>query len=393
MIDSSRKGAAVDSFYGTLKVAELSFAKAWQSNNKLTETECNFSDTVTCTNGVNFSSSGSNPKNGKIIINTENFYGEELEFNGYTCTGSLESEYPCRKKGTTKSECFTTTTLEDGTLSINGYDKDCGSDVVIPEEINGKKVTKIARKIDSVECFSNKGLTSVTFPNSLNEIGPWSFSDNKLETVIFPDNLKTIGYASFFNNKITTLAFNQGLLNIENRAFMKNELTNISYPVSIKSVGGGAFAANNFPEAKALMYGIRNGKEDKTILGSYAGKSIDTLTIPNGVKLVDVYAVETVSVNKLIAPSSLEEIGTAAFYGCSLKTAELNEGLKILADDSFGSNLFTQITLPSTIESISNIAFRNTKSLTNIIVKRADGTISNSPWGAVNATVNWTGTN
>ena len=68
MISSSRQGGAEDSFYGTLKAAELSFARAWQSNNELTETECTFSDTVTCTNGVNFSSSGSNPKNGKVII-------------------------------------------------------------------------------------------------------------------------------------------------------------------------------------------------------------------------------------------------------------------------------------------------------------------------------------
>ena len=72
-----------------------------------------------------------------------------------------------------KNNCFTSKVLKDGTLSITDYDKTCGSDVVIPEEIDGYKVTQIADgKYESVSRsftgpFYDKGITSVTFPDTI----------------------------------------------------------------------------------------------------------------------------------------------------------------------------------------------------------------------------------
>lgn len=106
MIDSSRKGSAEDAFYGSIKSAELAWAKALQTNTSLGEASCTFTTddstkktTVSCTNGVEMSISGTPPKSGVINLSkdgaasvTEN----PLSFNGYNCTGS-SSEATCNK--------------------------------------------------------------------------------------------------------------------------------------------------------------------------------------------------------------------------------------------------------------------------------------------------------
>ena len=71
--------------------------------------------------------------------------------------------------------------------------------------------------------------------------------------------------------------------------------------------------------------------------------------------------------------------------------------IEILSDDSSYWGVFdvyckmTTINIPSTIKSIGKNAFGSNKITTINIDKPADS-ISGAPWGATNATVNWTGT-
>ncbi|MDD6489455.1 MAG: leucine-rich repeat protein [Clostridia bacterium] len=64
-------------------------------------------------------------------------------------------------------------TNNDGTVTITGYN---GSDtkLVIPSEIDGKSVTRIISKSQFGSGFT--GLTSVTIPDSVTEIGDHAFS-------------------------------------------------------------------------------------------------------------------------------------------------------------------------------------------------------------------------
>ena len=82
-----------------------------------------------------------------------------------------------------------------------------------------------------------------------------------------------------------------------------------------------------------------------------------------------------------------------AFANYFIKTLTLNEGLEIISDNAFQNNSFTSVTIPSTIKRIGNNIFSQNVALKTISIKRKEGTVGNAPWGATNATVNWTGTN
>ena len=70
-------------------------------------------------------------------------------------------------------------------IEITGYDisnSDCGTDVVIPAEIDGKPVTSIGDN-----AFYVNELTSVVIPGSVKTIGDGAFTDNPLNSLEIQD--------------------------------------------------------------------------------------------------------------------------------------------------------------------------------------------------------------
>ena len=102
MISSSRMGGAEDSFYGTLKAAELGYTKALQSKTDLKGDTCDLSkvsgDKVTCTNGTVIAFTGKVPEKGTIVIDSSgSTIAKEVTLNGYKCYGDLSTKNPCVK--------------------------------------------------------------------------------------------------------------------------------------------------------------------------------------------------------------------------------------------------------------------------------------------------------
>ena len=89
-----------------------------------------------------------------------------------------------------------------------------------------------------------------------------------------------------------------------------------------------------------------------------------------------------------IVITQAEEIGDLAFYENSYTSVDLGNKMKRIGSYGIGYNDSSStptIVIPSTIENIENTAFwflRNGK----LIVKKAEGTISNAPWGIQNST-------
>ena len=90
----------------------------------------------------------------------------------------------------------------------------------------------------------------------------------------------------------------------------------------------------------------------------------------------------------------VKEITAMAFYSSGLKSISMPK-VEMLSS-GYDESIFlhcpmTVINIPSTIKSIGESAFYGSN-LTTITIDRKADAISGSPWGATNATVNWTGT-
>ena len=154
------------------------------------------------------------------------------------------------------------------------YTNGCGSDVIIPSNINGKKAVEIAsnafteagviptgissnKKEYNIQPLYNKkdnyevvplgaasdglGITSVIIPNTVKIIGEGAFRQNKLTSVTIPTSVTSIGDRAFRFNNLTSVIISNSVTSIGEGAFFGNHLTNVTIPNSVTSIGDSAF--------------------------------------------------------------------------------------------------------------------------------------------------------
>ncbi len=327
----------------------------------------------------------------------------------------------------TPDNCYTGKVLEDGTLEITDYNEECGSDVVIPEEIDGYTVTKIADgKWDNgqgkvISAFANKNIDSVNIPDTIIEIGTMAFWGTGLENLVLGENVQYIDTESFYQNNLTSVIFPANVKTIGQNAFTNNKLSEINIPSSVTNLGGGAFSNNQVSGENSIIYNRNSdGTIDYSTLNSYAGNNTDNLEIPANVKTIAYSSFRAVNSSFLEVPSTVEKIDSGAFWGSIIKTIKLNEGLKSIEDRAFNTTIITSINIPNSVETIGDYAFYQSKlqtvtigngvesigtnafqyqningtiynPITSITINKPQGSISGSPWGATTAQINWIG--
>ena len=180
------------------------------------------------------------------------------KFEGYTCNGNstnmecIKGEIPGSPE--TAAQYFSYSEVEGG-VSITGYNIEGGLDVVIPSEINGKKVVGIADY-----AFTTNGITPTNISNT-KKVMPSYLNNNKkdvvaiplaeliadglgITSVVIPSTVKSIGDFAFDANKLTEVTIPSSVISIGNHAFSSNQLTEVVIPSSVTSIGIGAFAGN-----------------------------------------------------------------------------------------------------------------------------------------------------
>ena len=290
-------------------------------------------------------------------------------------------------------KCYTTSDNGDGTVTITDYDEKCGSEVNIPSTIKGKTVTKIGER-----AFNNKGLTSVMLPDTLIYIGRISFTANNLTSIEIPPSVKTVDNYAFRYMQIHTLILHEGLQNIGTDAFQGNYLTEVNIPKSVTYLGGGSFAANAVTGEAAFIYDRNeDGSINYTKLNSYAGKDATGTSIPDTVTTLEAESYYTVRYSEIDIPSRIKIIPGLCFNASWVSKVTLHEGLERIESGAFGYTGMVTIDIPSTVNFIDKDAFScswggcNNTWLNTINVNKKSGSLSDAPWGASNATVNWTG--
>lgn len=115
--------------------------------------------------------------------------------------------------------------------------------------------------------------------------------------------------------------------------------------------------------------------DNNVVLGKYNGNESEVL-IPSeykGLAVTEILSsafMENKTLSKVTIPSSIKTIDNSAFRGCtSLKEVSLSEGLEYIGEMSFlGCSSLENINLPNSLKEIENSAFRDCSLLKNITI-------------------------
>jgi hypothetical protein len=214
-------------------------------------------------------------------------------------------------------------------------------------------------------------ITAINIPNSVFSIGASAFNGCKsLTSITIPNNSMTIiandAFSScdilLLDNYKSKSGYPWGATDI----YIQNE--NVTTTIDENSTDRQVPTANSV--YNFVIEEIFSLKFDIDYLKEYIERTITSIDIPNTVTSIGISAFSgCTSLTSITIPSSVTSIGDRAFEDC----------------DSL-----TSINIPSSVTSIGYTAFR-CESLTSIIINKPQGSISDAPWGATNATVTWTG--
>lgn len=281
----------------------------------------------------------------------------------------------------------------DGTVTITAY-MGTDKDIVIPETIGGKTVTKLG-----LQAFQNKGLTSVIIPNSVIEIGWDAFHNNKLTQITIPNGVTKIDWYAFQKNELESVNIPDSVTSIGPSAFENNQIRDITIGSQVTSIGQSAFSSNPLEtvtvhaanvsfkdinnkgiysmDGKLLVQGTLSGEivpgTEQLGAFSFAGMELQgEFTIPNGVTRIEQGVFRDNNLTAIVLPSGVTHIGAKAFVDNKLKSVVIPEGVIAIGQYAFSSNELTSIILPSSLKTIDRGIFNRNNSLHEIIIKSKD---------------------
>lgn len=270
------------------------------------------------------------------------------------------------------------------TCTVTGFGTCTETEVVIPDEIDGMKVTSIG---DSA--FWGSTITSITIPDGVMTIGDNAFGCCKqLTSIMLPDSVNSIGnYAFAYCSKLTsvTLGENSKLTSISSYAFNNcNNLTSVTIPASVTIIGEKAFAecyniSVYITDLAAWCEISFNDADSNPICSNWTsnfylnGQLIKELVIPDGVTTIKDYAFDDFYyIKDFTIPNSVTSIGERSFYNCgNLKSVNFSENSKLTTIGNwafYGCNNLMSITIPDSVTSIGDKTFKSCTSLTSITI-------------------------
>ena len=245
-----------------------------------------------------------------------------------------------------------------------------------------------------LESIISRTVTSITIPSGVTSIGSHAFKNcTSLTSITIPSSVTSIGDGAFSGcTSLTSITIPSSVTSIGNNAFNGCDILLLD---NYKSREGYPWGATNIiihnedvtttidenstdrqvPTANGvydfIIENMLSIKFDMDNIKEYIERTITSIDIPDGVTSIGMYAFAGCTyLTSITIPSSVTKISSGVFAGCAS---------------------LASITIPSSVTSIGTNAFNNCTSLTSITINKPQGSISGAPWGATNATVQWTG--
>lgn len=281
------------------------------------------------------------------------------------------------------------------------------TELVIPYEINGKKITTLYSGVTSnppASILKGSSVTKVVIPKSVTTLGRGAFySCSSLKSIDIPDSVTSIGDGAFCDcSSLTSVNIPNSVTSIGDDAFNAcSALTSVKIPNSVTSIGSSAFLGRN-PATLTIYceqgsyadtYAKHNGipvvytdvKDiatetelerlkyygDKDIISapeSYFTVSGNTLTGLTDTGKMNLSS--DVVIPYKINGTLITSIGTGAFknYEYLIDSITLPSSITAIEAEAFYGCTFTTIEIPSSVSSIGDSAFANNSALTSVII-------------------------
>ena len=284
------------------------------------------------------------------------------------------------------------TELEDGTYEI-GYNtassKPSGT-VVIPDKVNGRRVTRIAE----AGFYNCDKLTNVVVPDSVTSAGANAFAG----TPFLNGQSGPVKYAGkvavYCASNAKNVTVKDGTLGLADRLFtLAEDLKTVSLPDSLINLGSMTFAECT----KLTSVNIPSGV---TVIGSGVFNncaSLSSVSVPSGVTAVGSYAFANSGITSADL-SNVTEIGKGAFEGSKLGADSVKSGsgyvdigARAFADTAFYSALGNEkylgsvligcgkdiesVTVRDGTTAIADMAFSSCKALKSVTIPGSVKTI------------------
>lgn len=198
------------------------------------------------------------------------------------------------------------------------------------------KYTVVQDKIASQAYYQNADLTSYEFPEGITEIGDFAFARSGLEAIVIPEGVTKIGYGAFYHC---------------------DNLQSVQIPSTVTEIDDYAFAKTPFLENNHSATYPFVVAGDGILIGYLGSDSI--INIPGGVKQIsDGVFRDHMGITAVNLPDTVETIGEDAFKDChNLTTVNGGKNVKTIGAGAFQGCALSNVTIPSSVEEIGIAAY------------------------------------
>ena len=231
--------------------------------------------------------------------------------------------------------------------------------------------------------YGCKKLTSISVPSGLKNVGTDAFEgtawyENQPEGLVYIGNVLYKYKGDMPENYHITIK--EGTIGIANSAFYgRSTLSSIDIPESVKYIGINDFT---FSDGRSPFYNFLEGLTSSNVFRECT--SLTTIDLPNGVTYIGKCAFGNCSgLTSVTIPNSLTSIGPSTFSGCSaLTSVTIPNSVTSIGGYAFsGCSGLTSVTIPNSVTSIGSGVFADCSNLATITVE-AGNTVYNSPDGS-----------